>query len=119
MGQQRNSTRFPNTSAVLVYVSEMNGRLQLTSHLTVTVSESATDQIHSVTCSHMMNSSTISFQIIAGKSNSKSEHCHGMFAGFHLEVGGGVFPPLPQKEKEKEREKEREREMGKRWGEGL
>ena len=72
ISQRRNSTRFPNTSAVLVSVSEMNGRLQLTSRLTITISESATNQIHSVTCSHMMDASSFSFQIVTGKSNDRN-----------------------------------------------
>ena len=67
VGQLKNSTRFPSTSAELISKSEVNGRLQLVSLLTVTVPENATDQIHSVTCSNMMgNATSISFQVAAG-----------------------------------------------------
>ena len=67
VGQQKNSTRFPSTLAELISKSEVNGRLQLVSLLTVTVPENATDQIYSVTCSNMMgDATTISFQVAAG-----------------------------------------------------
>ena len=79
IGQQRNSTRFPNTSAVLVSKSEVNGRLQLTSRLTIMVSESAANQLHSVTCSCVVDASTISFLVAAGKSNGRNIHDNGMF----------------------------------------
>ena len=67
IGQRRNSTTFPSTSAVLVSKSEMNGRLQLTSRLTITASESVLNQSHSVTCSCAIDSSSISFRVIAGE----------------------------------------------------
>ena len=66
IGQQRSSTKFPSTSAELVSKSEVNGRLQLTSRLTIVVSESTAYQIHSVTCSSMMDATSVSFQIAAG-----------------------------------------------------
>ena len=76
-GQPRNSTKFPSTSAELVSKSEviMNGRLQLdqVSRLTATVSDSATGQIHSVTCfCNNEDSRSISFQVATGVSDRRT-----------------------------------------------
>ena len=70
IGQPRNSTVLPSTSAELVSKSEVNGRLQLTSRLTITASdEGATDQIHSVTCSNnVMDASNVTFHVTTGMS---------------------------------------------------
>ena len=81
IGQQRNSTRFPSTSAELVSKSEVNGRLQLISRLTITVSESAAGQIHSVTCSCVMDARSISFQIATGVLDDNVYSC-GLFVFF-------------------------------------
>ena len=75
VGQQKNSTLFPNTSAELVSKSEVNGRLQLVSRLTVTVPENASGQTHTVTCfysSDSEDSRSISFQVAIGVSDSRN-----------------------------------------------
>ena len=67
VGQQKNSTLFPSTSAELISKSELNGRLQLVSLLTITVPASAIGQIHSVTCfCSNEDSRSISFQVATG-----------------------------------------------------
>ena len=67
IGQPRNSTKFPSTSVELVSKSELNGRLQLVSLLTITVSKNATGMIFTVTCSiMMMDSRMITFQVETG-----------------------------------------------------
>ena len=80
VGQPKNSTLFPNTSAELVSESEVNGRLQLVSRLTVTVPESATGQIHTVTCfCSNENSRRISFQVAPGVLDGGNVHGRGLW----------------------------------------
>ena len=77
IGQPRHSTEFPGISAEVVSKSELNGRLQLVSRLTITVSENTTGQIHSVTCSNMMDAS-VSFQVETGMSDGDSVQSCGL-----------------------------------------
>ena len=75
VGQQKNSTLFPNTSAELVSKSEVNGRIQLVSRLTVTVPENASGQTHTVTCFYSSEDSrSISFQVATGVSDSRNAY---------------------------------------------
>ena len=83
VGQSKTSTLFPSTSAELISKSEVNGRLQLVSLLTITVSESATGQIHSVTCfCNDEDSRSISFQVAAGVLDGGDVMCTAVVCGF-------------------------------------
>lgn len=76
-----NSTKFLSTSAELVSKSELNGRLQLVSQLTIAVPESATGQTHMVTCMNMMDATSISFLVETGMSDGDSvQSCVCLFA---------------------------------------
>ena len=83
VGQPKNSTLFPSNSAELVSKSEVNGRLQLVSLLTIAVPKSAAGQTHSVTCfCDNEDSRNISFQVAAGMLGGGDVMCTAVVCGF-------------------------------------